>query len=129
MRSTFNYEICEIGLSVDGTSVPFRDIRTDFKENHSVLGYHSLFTGIDKLSEGNFINRTEYENGYTLFAYDLTSDLCSGNHFDLVKQGNLSLNIIFKTALPKAVSIIMYMEYQKLIEINKSRQVILDYTI
>ena len=73
--------------------------------------------------------KTEYENGYTLFAYDLTSDLCSGNHFDLVKQGNLSLNIIFKTALPEAVSIIMYMEYQKLIEINKSRQVILDYTI
>ena len=87
--------------------------------------------GIDKaaIESGNYISRTDYNKGYTLFAFDFTGDLCSGDHFNLVRNGNLRMSLAFAIDLPIAVNCIIYMEYQNMIEINKNRQVIFDYTI
>ena len=92
------------------------------------MGYYSLFTGVDKFHEGNNITREDYPHGYTLFAFDLTSDLCSGEHLDLTRKGNLSLNLGFASALKVNVNIVVYMEYQQVIEIDKNRKVILDFS-
>ena len=64
---------------------------------------------------------------YTLFAFDLTSDLCSGNHLDLIEKGNLVLEMDFAKSLQSPVSCVMYFEYQQIIEINRERKNIMDY--
>jgi hypothetical protein len=50
-----------------------------------VAAYASLFGGTNKINrdEGNDISRSEYANGYTLFAYDLTPDLAEDDHLNL----------------------------------------------
>ena len=56
------------------------------------MAYYSLFTGTNKTGrdEGIYLNRYEYDNGYTLFAFDLTPDLSAdGGHLNLIKEGNL----------------------------------------
>ena len=100
----------------------------NFEKGQTLLGYNSLFTGIDKIHEGNNISRSDYNDGYNLFAFDLTSDLCSGNHLDLVDKGNLVLEMDFAKPLPNPDSCVMYFEYQQIIEINRDRKIIMDYS-
>jgi hypothetical protein len=133
-QNPFNFKhhkLYKVAFSIDGEETPHKSIDLNFDSDNYILGYYSLFTGVDKsvTESGNFIDRDEYKAGYTLFAYDLTADLCSGNHFNLVRNGNMRLSLSFKEPLPKAVNCIIYMEFQNMIEINKNRQILFDYTI
>ena len=76
---------------------------------------------------GNQISLEEYSKGFTLFAFDLTPDLDEGSHFHLVKQGNLRLELHFKTGLPQTINVIVYAEFD-VIEIDKARNVLFDYS-
>ena len=62
--------------------------------------------------------------GFKLFAFDLSADLDDGGHFQLVKQGNLRLELHFKTALPETINVIVYAEFDNVIEV---RQKYLDF--
>ena len=46
----------------------------------------------------------------------------------LTKQGNLRVEIHFGQALPNTVNLIIYAEFQNVIEIDASRNVLYDYT-
>jgi len=71
--------------------------------------------------EGNHLTRKDYASGNTIFAFDLIPDLGScGNNFELIKNGNLRLEIHFGTALPRTVNIIFYGEFDNLLQIDKS---------
>ena len=77
---------------------------------------------------GNHISRDEYADGFTLFAFDLTPDLDKGGHFHLVKQGNLRLELHFATQLPETINVIVYAEFDNVIEVDKARNVLFDYS-
>ena len=93
--------------------------------------YFSHFLGVNKTisDSGSIINREDFANGYALYAFDLTSDLCCDSHFNLIKNGNLRMVLNFAADTAVNIVCIMYMEYQNLIEINKARQIIFDYNI
>ena len=43
---------------------------------------------------GNDTSRENYPNGYTLYAFDLTPDMCgSSAHFNVMQKGNLAIDI------------------------------------
>lgn len=125
-----HFNLSKIAFSIDGEETPYKAIELNYPDNY-VQGYYSLFTGVDKSvsMRGNSISREEYPGGYALYAYDLTADLCSGDHFNLVRNGNVRLSLQFTTPLPNAINCIIYFEYQNMIEINKNRQIIFDYSI
>jgi len=76
------------------------------------------------------INRNSYRKGYTLFAFDLTPDLSahSSGHWNLIKSGSLRIEVRFSEALTHVVNCLVYAEYDNIIEIDSSRQVIMDYS-
>ena len=53
---------------------------------------------------GNQISRDDYSSGYTLYCFNLTPDLSSGETFNLIKQGNLRIEVQFTTALQQIVN-------------------------
>ncbi len=134
-RNPFNfhhYNLSSIGVLVDGkNSVYGQPIEFDFKNRKFIRGYYSLFENIDKpvFATGNGISRSDYDGGYTLLAFDLTPDLSSGEQFNLIKNGNLSIALKFDEAVPDPLTLIVYMEYDNMIEISSSRQVTLDYQV
>jgi hypothetical protein len=81
------------------------------------------------LDAGNTISIEDYANGYTLFAFDLTPDMCNSEHVNLIKSGNLRIELKFKEALPTAVQCVIYMEYESILEINKARNAMIDFAV
>ncbi|XP_018313141.1 uncharacterized protein F54H12.2-like [Mycetomoellerius zeteki] len=136
---TFTIHAGVVGESIDNAIlgqlpkriiVGFVDNKAFNDEPLYVEAYHTLFsgTGIHFLNEGNSITRDDYGNGYTLFAFDLTPDLsanCAG-HWNLVKHGSLRLEVRFEKALSVTINCIVYAEFDNVLEIDSSRQVIID---
>ena len=85
-------------------------------------------TGQYYLDEGIDLTKDDFEGGNALFAFDLTPDLGScGENFELVKNENLRLKVHFAQALPATANAVIYVEFDNLLQINKSRNVGFDY--
>jgi hypothetical protein len=124
-----HYDLNFLALYADGSQIPAKPLQPNFERNKWVRSYLSLYSGTGKLyqDEGNDIDREEYAKGYTLFAFDLTPDLNDGSHFNLVKQGNLRLELHFAKPLPETINVIVYAEFDNIIEVDRNRNVIFDY--
>ena len=122
----FRYTLIVCKFPVDRYNQIFR------KKSRSMLKlitHYSRETGIHFLNEDNSVSR-DYANGYTLFAFDLTSDLSANcaRHWNLVKHGSLRLEVRFEKALSVTINCIVYAEFDNVLEIDSSRQVILDFS-
>jgi len=129
-----NYGINFFSLYADGMQIPSRPLQPNFSRDEPlyVEAYHTLFsgTGIHFLNEGNSISRDDYSRGFSLFAFDLTPDLsanCAG-HWNLVKHGSLRLEVRFEKPLITTINCIVYAEFDNVLEIDSSRQVIVDFS-
>ena len=119
-----------LALYLDGVQIPSKPLQPDFDNNLYTRSYVSLFTGTGLMSQdqGNHISWEDYGKGYTLFAFDLTPDLSDGGHFNVIKQGNLRLELHFQAQLEESVNAIVYAEFDNVIEIDKARNVVFDYS-
>ena len=89
----------------------------------------SLFfgTGKENRDEGNDITREDYPRGCTLYAFDLSQDLAKEGHFNLAKQETVRVELKFGAALANTVTVVAYAEFEKVIEIDRNRNVIYDF--
>ncbi|XP_033218153.1 uncharacterized protein F54H12.2-like [Belonocnema kinseyi] len=135
-KNTFNfqnYKINHPSLYVDGTQIPSEPLQPSFGDKKFyVEAYHTLFsgTGIHFLNEGNNIDRDNYPAGNCLFAFDLTHDLSVKcySHWNLVKHGSLRIDVRFEDALTSTTNCLVYAEYDNVLEIDSSRQIIVDFS-
>ena len=70
-----------------------------------------------------------YSNGYCLFAFHLTPDSSANHltHYNLLKHGNVRLEVHFAERLSTTVNGIVYTEYENILELDALRQLILDW--
>lgn len=134
-KNPFNFQHFDMNyltVHMDGDQIPYTPLKPTFGANggNYIRAYQTLFSGTDKMyqDDGNTITREEYSGGYGLYAFDLSPDLSVGGHFSLVKHGNLRLDIHFLNPLAKTINIIIYAEFNNILEIDQSRNVIFDYT-
>lgn len=125
-----HYDHTHVSLSTD-TNTSIRAIKSDFGKNLYLSSYLSLFTstGVFFADDGNCITREDYPNGFAILGFDLTEDLsASANHLSLPRQGSLRLDLTFAKPLPEAITLLIYSEYDSMIEIDKERNVYIDYS-
>ncbi|GIY22057.1 uncharacterized protein F54H12.2 [Caerostris extrusa] len=124
-----HYHMNFIGIYVDGQPKPHAPLELNFDKNNCIKGYHSLFTGTEKIGhdQGLFISREDYIKGNTLFAFNLSPDLCNGDHLNLIKQSNLRLEIKFSQSLSQTMRVIIFAEFDNVIEIYKTGNVLVDF--
>jgi hypothetical protein len=127
-ENPFNFEhfnMTKLSLKCNGVLSPYKEpLEFDFEKNNYMSGFRTLFDGIDNSERGNNISRYDYANGFTLFAFDFTPDMCSSDHFNLEKTGSITVAIEFSKAVNKSLTLIVFSEYDDIIYIDKNRQVI-----
>lgn len=131
-KNPFNfkhYDINFAALYLDGEQNPMKPFQPDFQEGNCVREYMSLVQTAGKHMKDRslLINREEYARGYTLFAFDLTPDQEGGDHYSLIKTGNLRAELRFARPLPTTVNMVVYGVFDNVIEINQRRNVLFDY--
>lgn len=128
-----HYKMNYFSLYIDGQQIPSKPLQPDFtKDALYVRAYHTLFsgTGIHFLNEGNDISRENYSNGYCLMVFDLTPDLSANasTHWNLVRNGSLRVEVGFETSLTDTINCLIYAEFDNVIEIDKHRNVVVDFS-
>ena len=114
-----NYNTTFLGLTVNGEHLPGKPLQLKFAAaggTNYVFAYQTLYAGTNKMfqNQGNGITRDKYANGYTMYVFDLTADLCIGNHLHPIRNGNVSLECQFGAALDAAINIVVLGEFQNL---------------
>jgi hypothetical protein len=132
-RNPFNFHhfsLTEIGIYLDGQLHGLKPLKLDFAAGRFIAAYAGLFGGTNKINrdEGNDISRSDYANGYALYAYDLTPDLAEDDHVNLTRQGTVRLDLKFGVALAQTVTVIAYAEFENVIEIDRNRNIVFDFT-
>ncbi|OXA40149.1 hypothetical protein Fcan01_24897 [Folsomia candida] len=124
-----NFDISYFSVLVDDEQICFKPLKLDFENNQSLLCFYTLLTssGVAHQDLGIGINRDDYINSSkALFAFNLCP-LADDDVFSIHKTGNIRFDIQFKKPLAKAVSVIVYAEFNSMLEIDKERQVRLNF--
>ncbi|XP_067653368.1 uncharacterized protein F54H12.2-like [Haliotis asinina] len=122
-RNPYNFlssMVKKITLYVDGASVPGQPTEVD-----DVATYVSMLDGMGLWAEGksNGISRSEFLLGSALYVFDLGKICADSEYLNLVKSGDVRLELEFKSALTKPLSCIVMTQRNSLIEIDKARNV------
>lgn len=120
-----------LALYVDSVQIPSKPLTPDFEKKTFTRSYHTLFSGsgVHFGDIGNDISLREYPNGYCLAAFDLTPDLsCHDTHWNIIKSGSLRIEMRFSKPLEKTITAVIFSEFDNIIEIDRNRNVIIDYS-
>ena len=134
-KNPFNFQtfhLSYLSVIVDGKPVPAKALTPDFDRQLYVRSFHSLMlaAGLANQDAGNYIEYRDFELGYGLFAFDLTPSLLDGDQqFELVKSSALRLELKFSTPLPHPVHVLVYGQLDSMIEIDRSRQILTDFSV
>ena len=123
--------ISEIGLSINGQPIPYSEpLKLHFDDGYGeyIRAYHALFTRTDiKCADhGNNINQIDFANGYTIFTFNLAPDSETGEPLNLLKTDTLPLNVQFSKAISKTTQVLIFGEFQGIIELDRYRSVFSD---
>jgi hypothetical protein len=127
-----DFDISYMALSVNGKQVPHAPLQMDTTTGigyTSTRGFISLFAGIGKLfkDEGIDISVADWNsNGKTLFAFDLTPHQTT-DCFTQRRRGNLRVSVRFDTALRQPVNLMVYAEFENILQIDGNRNIVMDF--
>lgn len=124
-----NLNITQLALYKEGESIPFRPFTPDFTRNFYAREYASLMQALEIYNKNEDVDLTpdEFENGYTIFGFNLTPDLNVSGHAQTVRDGNIRLEVQFARALEETVNVICMGIFDGRLEITKFRNVIMDW--
>ena len=124
-----HYNLTQTGISVNGEEVPFKPLKLNNDDKLFVTAYSTLFSGTGKLhgNSGSTIKREDYSEGYTIIVADLTP-FEIGDNFDLKEEGTLRIDLVFKSPLTATINVLVYAEYDNVIETDSNHNVIKDWS-
>ncbi|XP_061170583.1 uncharacterized protein F54H12.2-like [Saccostrea echinata] len=124
----FNFEhfgVTDVGIYVNGESVPGRPLKTDFTTGHYSSAYARLFEASEKWNQdaGLIITRDNFGSGYSLFVFTIDPCGFGEEYLNLIRRGNTRLEIKFKQATTKAANVLVFATFSSLLEVDKSRDI------
>jgi hypothetical protein len=103
-----------------------------FKEGRYAYEYQDLFevTNQDNVDTCITIKRGNYVKGNTIFGFRIQPDLGASAAAGIVNPityGTLALHLRFDSSLPKAITVLVYLDFNSVVEINTDRVVVSDF--
>lgn len=119
-----HHDLGKICLKTNGTPVTYQEIEMDFTNNNFYEGYTAFLKGCNRLFDDstNVVTPEMFANNFCIHIFNLSSDAEDTTN-DIIREGKLSLEAITKTSITKPVTIIIYMEFESVMEIDNNRRV------
>jgi hypothetical protein len=126
-----DFGIRTYAMFVNGRQVPNETLTFDMShEKTSVMAYKTLFegSGIHHSNSGLQVTHGMFISGYFMLLFDLTPDLAaSEGHASPAESGTISIEVTFKEALKKAITCLLYLEYDNSVRVDFYRNVTTDF--
>jgi hypothetical protein len=128
-----HFKINQLCAYLDGHQFPSKAYAPDFDNGLVIREQHSLFEALNMLNTDSTINinRDNYSSGNTIFGFNFSPDLsngcCGSEHLNPIKYGSLRIQIRFKEALAEPITALIYCEFDKVLEIDASRNAVIDF--
>ncbi|XP_041372810.1 uncharacterized protein F54H12.2-like [Gigantopelta aegis] len=122
-KNPFNfamYDLDTIALYVNGESLPAQPLHVGNKQY--ISAYNNLFEGRESI--GLDVSREDFTSGYALYQFTLEPYHLKDGYLDLIKRGNLRLDLQFKKALPETVNCLIYSEDNLMLQIDGARNIL-----
>ena len=133
-KNPFNFQhfdLDSLTLYRDGLSVSGRPFTPDFDSGKTMRSYMQTMQTFHYYNndDTNGLTLEEFNDGYTIFAFDLTADKdIAATHRQGRTTRNLRLDLTFTKATPETINVLLYAVYDSKIEITQQRDVITHYT-
>lgn len=119
-----------IGISTD-SALHVTPLEPNYTKKLYMSSYNTLFngTGVHFKDSGSDISYEEFANGYNLNVFDLTPDISAHeSHWNPQQSGSLRIDLKFAEPLKAPIVTLIYAEFDNLIEIDRFRNITLDYS-
>ena len=119
-----HYDLNYLEFSVDGASTPVSPFTPNYSNKHYTKEFLSLFNNYyPQTYSNNLIEREEYPDGYCIYSFNIgqTEDGVTSAK----RTGHTRLTVKFEKPLKESVTLIIYAKFPKVVQIDKSRAVIL----
>jgi hypothetical protein len=120
------YEFKHFGMNyiaffVDNKPVPFAPLKPDFENNSYMPSFLSLY---ENNQNAGLIERDQFERGSCIHVFNL-NPIESGGSTNINRKGHNRLHIDFGTALPEAITAIVYSQKSSVFMIDKTKNIFL----
>ena len=78
------------------------------------------------MDNGFNITMADYKSGYCIFEFDSSPSLCHGEPQEWERNITLRANVEFRAPLPNSINVIMYIEFDNNIFVDKTRRITKD---
>ena len=126
-KSPFNFKhsniINFVAIYRDGVQIPAKPLQPDFENDRLIRSYMRLFTQTGQCyrDAGNGISREQYENGCTIFAFDLKPQMNSNDDcFEVIKSGNILMVIDFAATVAATLTVLVFADFNNFLQIDSS---------
>ena len=114
-----HFDVSNMAVLVNDVSTPARPLEMDFSKRHFAHAVNCLLQDNPNV----IINHHSFDKGYALFVFDINSSI-NEDELPLQEGGTVRLEMQFDKAPSKAIQILVYGEFQSLLEVDEHRSVI-----
>jgi hypothetical protein len=128
-----HFNLNHLALYVGGEQHPINGYNPDFENKLYVREYIGLFEALNQLNTDStlLLSKEQWANGNTIFGFNFAPDLADDcnkmGYANPVKTGNLRIDLKFSKALTETINVLMYCEFDNLVEIDSNRSARPDY--
>lgn len=119
-------DLTSVSLSVNNVCQPAgRPIPLNFKEKLYNEAFLQLYKATHKYGKNTscWVNSEDFGNGTTLFCWDLDGHEGVGDYLPLPKVGTTKISGTFDSALPEAMTLVLYGQFARSMNIDQARNV------
>ncbi|XP_054162663.1 serine/threonine-protein kinase haspin homolog [Oppia nitens] len=132
-RSCIYHFLRHIACYLNGQQYPHKPYTPDFQNDKYIREYFSLFEVSNQLSHTTCdITKDEFAEGFSIFAFNFIPDLSDGvaksGYVSPLQRGGLRIELKFNYPLAEQITALIYCEYDSLIEIQKNRFAVKDFS-
>ena len=126
-----HYKLNYIAAYVNGEQIPSIPYTPNHTSKLCVREYFELFRSLNQLNAKPNLDVTyaQFLDGHTIYGMNLTTDASDpvDGHFNPLKRGNLRIDVRFESALAEVVTVLVFLQFDSLISIDKDFNVYTDY--